>query len=86
VEDENGDLLADSNNILNTWKNYLSQLLKLHRVSDVRKREIHTVKPVISDTSPFEVENAIAKLKRYKSPGSGQIPAELVQAKYFYLV
>jgi hypothetical protein len=26
------------------------------------------------------VEIAIAKLKKYKSPGSGQIPAELIQA------
>jgi hypothetical protein len=31
--------------------------------------------PVL-DPSPFEVESAIAKLKRYKSPCSDQIPAE----------
>jgi hypothetical protein len=31
--------------------------------------------------SPFEVEIAIEKLKRYKSPGSDQIPAELIQAE-----
>jgi len=24
IEDENGDILADSHNILNSWKNYLS--------------------------------------------------------------
>jgi hypothetical protein len=30
--------------------------------------------------SRLEVEIAIAKLKRYKSPGSDQIPAELIQA------
>jgi hypothetical protein len=30
--------------------------------------------------SPFEVEIAIAKFKRYKSPGSNEIPAELIQA------
>jgi hypothetical protein len=41
VKDENGDLLADSN-ILNRWKNYYSQLLNVHRVSDVRHIEIHT--------------------------------------------
>ena len=33
-----------------------------------------------SDPSPFETEIAIAKLKRYKSPCSEQIPVELIQA------
>jgi hypothetical protein len=37
VKDENGDLLADSHNILNRWKNCFSQLLNVHRVSHVRK-------------------------------------------------
>jgi hypothetical protein len=32
------------------------------------------------DPSPFEVEIAISKLKRYKSPGSDKIPAELIEA------
>jgi hypothetical protein len=36
--------------------------------------------PLTPEPSPFEVEIAIAKLKRYKSPGSDQIPAELIQA------
>jgi hypothetical protein len=35
VNDENGDLLVDSNNILCRWKNYFSQLLIIHRVRDV---------------------------------------------------
>jgi hypothetical protein len=39
VQDENGDLLADSHNILNRWKNYVL-LLNVHRVSDVRQIEI----------------------------------------------
>jgi hypothetical protein len=30
-------------------------------------------------SSPFAVEIAIANFIRYKSPGSGQIPAELIQ-------
>jgi hypothetical protein len=29
--------------------------------------------------SPFEIETAIAMLRRYKSLGSDQIPAELIQ-------
>jgi hypothetical protein len=31
------------------------------------------------DPSRFEVEIAIGKLKRYKSPGSDQITAELIE-------
>jgi hypothetical protein len=42
VKDENGDLLADSNNILNRCNNYFSQLLNVHRVSDVRQIEIYS--------------------------------------------
>jgi hypothetical protein len=50
--------------------------LNVHRVSAVRQ----TAEQLVPDCSPFEVETAIAKLKRYKSPGSDQIPAELSQA------
>jgi hypothetical protein len=50
------------------------------RVSDFRQTEIRTDEPLVPDSSPLEVETAIAKLKRYKSPGSDQIPAELIQA------
>jgi hypothetical protein len=50
-----------------------SLLLKVHKVSDVRRTEIHTAELLVTDISPFEFETAIAKLKRYKSPGSDQI-------------
>jgi hypothetical protein len=36
VKDENGDLLTDSSNILNSWKNYFSLLLNVHSLSDVK--------------------------------------------------
>jgi hypothetical protein len=55
--------------------------LNVHRISDVRQIEIHTDEPLVPDPNPFEVEIAIAKFKKYKSPGSDQIPAELIQAR-----
>ncbi|PNF33932.1 hypothetical protein B7P43_G06011 [Cryptotermes secundus] len=58
------------------WKNYYSQLLNVHRVSDVRQIEIHTSEPLVP-----EVEVAIAMLKRHKLPGNNKIPAELIQAE-----
>jgi hypothetical protein len=39
VKDENGDLLADTQNILKRW-NYFSQLLNVHNVSDIRQKYI----------------------------------------------
>jgi hypothetical protein len=65
VNDENGDLLVDSHNILNRWKNYFSRLLNVHNVSDVRQIEVHTAEPLVPGPS-LEVEIAIAKLKKYK--------------------
>jgi hypothetical protein len=54
--------------------------LNVYRVSDVRQIEIHTTEPLIPGPTPFQVEIAIAKLRKYKSPGSDQIPAEMIQA------
>jgi hypothetical protein len=51
VKDENGDMLADSYNILNRWKNYFSQLLNVHNASDVSKIEVHKAEPLVSDPS-----------------------------------
>jgi hypothetical protein len=79
VKDENGDLLVDFHNFLNRWKNYFSQLLNVRNVSDVRQIEVHTAQPLVPGPSRLEAEIAIAKLKKYKSPGSDQIPAELIQ-------
>jgi hypothetical protein len=54
--------------------------LNVHGVNGVRQTEIHTTQPQASELSAFEVERAIEKLKRHKSPGIDQIPAELFKA------
>jgi hypothetical protein len=41
---------------------------------------MHTAEPFVPEPSASEVEVAIGKLKRYKSPGVDQIPAQLIQA------
>jgi hypothetical protein len=53
--------------------------LNVHGVSDVRQIEIHTADYLIPDPRPFEFQIAVAKMKRYKSAGSDQILAELIQ-------
>jgi hypothetical protein len=39
-----------------------------------------TAEPFVPEPSASEDEGVIGKLKRYKSPGGDQIPAELIQA------
>ena len=71
-------MLIDSHSILARWKNHFSQMFNVHGVNDVRQTEIHTVEPLMPQLSAFEFELAIEGLKRHKSPGIDQIPAELI--------
>jgi hypothetical protein len=61
----------------------LFPVLNVHSVNDVRQIlvEIHTDEPLVGDPTPFEVEIAIAKLEKHKSPGSNDIRAELIQSE-----
>jgi hypothetical protein len=52
----------------------------MHGAVDVRQTEMHTAEPFLSQPSASEVEVAVGKLKRYKSPGVDHIPPELIQA------
>jgi hypothetical protein len=54
--------------------------LNAHRVSDVRQIKIHTAEPSLPEPSTFEIEIPIVELKRCKTPGSDQIPVELIEA------
>jgi hypothetical protein len=51
----------------------------VHNVSVVHI-EVYKAKPLMPGSSHIEVETAVAKLKKYKSRGSDQIPAELIEA------
>jgi hypothetical protein len=52
--------------------------LNIYGDNDVRQAEIHTAQPLVPEPSVSEIKMDIEQLKRYKSPGSDQIPAELI--------
>jgi hypothetical protein len=79
IKDENGNLLADQQSVLNMWKNFFNQVLNVHDVHDVRQMDIHMAEPLVPEPSLVKVETAIGKLKSYKSPGTDHIPAELIK-------
>jgi hypothetical protein len=44
----------------------------------MRQTKIHTSEPFVPEPSAAEFEVAMRKMKIYKTPGSDQIPAELI--------
>ena len=64
VEDEKGDLVADSHSILARWRNHFSQLLNILGVNNIRHTAIPTAQPLMPEPNAFEVEMAIEKLKK----------------------
>ena len=77
VKDEKGDLVTDCHSISARWRHSFSQLLD---VNHVRRTEVHKAEPLVPQPSAFEVEMAVEKLKRRKSPGTDQILAEMIKA------
>jgi hypothetical protein len=75
VKVEKGDLLADPHKIVNRLMDYFCRLLNIPRGGGIRQPEMQTAEPFVSESNISEVEAAIVKLKRYKSPGANQIPA-----------
>jgi len=80
VRDVKGDLVVDFHSILNRQRNHFSQLLNVLGIDYVRQTEIHTAEPILHEPSAFGVEVTTEKLKRYKSPGTDQILAEMIKA------
>jgi len=54
--------------------------LNVHGVNDLSQTEIHTAETLVPEPSAFGVEMAIEMLKRHKSTGNGQFPADLIKA------
>jgi hypothetical protein len=63
IKDKIGHLLADSQNVLNRWKNFFNQMINIHGVHNVRQEDIQTTEPLVPEPSLVEVEIAIGKLK-----------------------
>jgi len=56
------------------------RLMNVHGGNDVRQIEIHTAEPLVPNPSDFEMVMDIEKLNTHQSPGTDQIPAEMIKA------
>ena len=74
-------MVTVSHSVLAKWWNHFSQLLNIQRVNDVRQTKTHTAEPLVLESNAYEVELATENLKSHKSPGTDQIPAELIKVE-----
>ena len=81
VQDRSGKCLTEERHILNRWTEYCSELYKYKANGD--PSVLNCTKTDTEDDHPMlhrEVEAAVQSLKKGKSAGVNNIPAELVQA------
>jgi hypothetical protein len=79
MKGKNCDLLADFR-LLKGLEEILSQLLNAYNIRNVSQREVHTDELLVPRPVIFGFGIAIVKFKKYKSPGSDQIPTDLYEA------
>jgi hypothetical protein len=61
-------LFTDYHSVLTRCRNHFCQLSTVHGVNDVWQTDTHTAEPLGPEPRACEVELAIEKLKRHKSP------------------
>ena len=81
IQDKDGKCLTEEQDILKRWTEYCSELYNYRATGDP---EVLNVPPATdNDNYPIlreEVEAAVKSLKKGKSAGADNVPAELVQA------
>ena len=81
IQDKSGKCLTEENEILSRWTEYCSELYNYESCGD--NAVLDCSQPKVEDLQPIfreEVEIAVASLKKGKSSGVYNKPAELVQA------
>ena len=80
IESEHGTVVGDTEAILNVWQKYCTELFKEQNDLDEEDKTYNTNEVVHEpDIMQAEVEEAIAHLKKDKSPGCDNISGELLQ-------
>ena len=81
IQDKSGKYLTEEKEILSRWTEYCSEMYNYESCGD--NAVLDCSQPPEEDLQPIlheEVEIAVASLKKGKSAGCDNIPAELVQA------
>jgi hypothetical protein len=61
IKDENGNLIADPQSVLNRWKFFFNQVINVHGLHDLTQTNIHTAEPLVPEPSLVEVIIGVGK-------------------------
>ena len=76
IKDKNGNMMVNSEAVLNRWKEYFEKLMNEENNRDPRTEEAEVVKEEINCVSR-EVKNAVRRMKKGKAVGPDELPVEV---------
>lgn len=93
LEDDNGDLISDKEQIITTWREYFLKLLNCHPSDQSISQHTEDSQEEVEPLNFSEVQRTVKKLKNIKAPGIDGVSSELwksggdlVQSKLFELL
>jgi len=85
-KDGNGTLNLDKQEVLDRWKKYFADLMKMDKMiaEQTQEESFKEIEIEIEQPTYKEVSDIIIKLKENKAPGTDNIPAELIKCGDIY--
>ena len=77
MKDENNNVMINSEEVLNRWKEYFKKLINEENDREPRTEEVEVVNEEVNCVSREEVKNALRKMKKGKVVGPDKLPVEV---------
>ena len=77
IKDENGNVMVNSEVVLNRWKEYFEKLMSEENNSNPRTEEAEVVNEEVNCVSREKVKNALRRIKKGKAVGPDELPVEI---------
>ena len=77
IKDENGNVMVNSEAVLNRWKEYFEKLMNEENIREPRTEEAEVVNEEVNCVSREEVKNALRRTKKGKAVGPDELQVEV---------
>ena len=77
INDENGNVMVNSEAVLKKWKEYFEKLMNEENNREPRTEEPEVVNEEVNCISREEVKNALRRMKKGKAAGPDELPVEV---------